>query len=243
MVTSIRALKMHGGGPPVTPGAQLPSQYTEENVDMVTKGACNMVKQIENAKKFGVNVVVAINKFGGPSGYDTEAELEAVQRIAKEAGAFDAVIATHFSEGGAGAVKLAEAVNTACSQPSNFKFLYDVNLPLKDKIEIIAKEIYGADGIDILPEAEKRLELFTKQGFGSLPVCMAKTHLSLSHDASLKGVPKGFILPVRDARASIGAGFIYPLCGAIQTMPGLPTRPCFYDIDIDLETEEVLGLF
>jgi len=153
------------------------------------------------------------------------------------------VICNHWALGGAGAVDLAAAVEKAAMQPSQFTFLYELHLPLENKIEVIAKRIYGADGIDILPDARKRLDLFTKQGFGGLPICMAKTHLSLSHDAERKGAPSGFILPIRDARASVGAGFIFPLVGSMPTMPGLPTRPCIYDIDLDPETEEIQGLF
>jgi methylenetetrahydrofolate dehydrogenase (NADP+)/methenyltetrahydrofolate cyclohydrolase/formyltetrahydrofolate synthetase len=238
LVATVRALKMHGGGPTVTPGVPLPKEYVQQNLELVEKGVCNLVKQIGNACKFGVPVIVAINAFES----DTEAELQLIRSKCHEAGAFDAVIAKHWSQGGAGAVDLATAVNLATQQPSNFKFLYDLQLPLKEKMEIIAKEIYGADGIELLPEAEKKIEMYTKQGFGGLPICMAKTHLSLSHDASLKGAPSQFILPIRDARASVGAGFIFPLVGSMPTMPGLPTRPCIYDIDLDPVTEEILGL-
>ncbi|XP_015263430.1 PREDICTED: C-1-tetrahydrofolate synthase, cytoplasmic-like, partial [Gekko japonicus] len=174
---------------------------------------------------------------------DTEAELQLVMQLAKEAGAFDAVKCTHWAEGGKGAVALAEAVQRASQAPSNFRFLYDVELPILDKIRIIARTIYGADDVELLPEAEQKVILYTKQGFGNLPVCMAKTHLSLSHDPEQKGVPTGFILPIRDIRASVGAGFLYPLVGTMSTMPGLPTRPCFYDIDLDPVSGEVTGLF
>ncbi|KAK2148152.1 hypothetical protein LSH36_512g02044 [Paralvinella palmiformis] len=239
LVATVRALKMHGGGPAVTAGVPLPDAYTQENLELVEKGCSNLCKQIENAKLFGVPVVVAVNAFVT----DIETELELVQKKAKLAGASDAVICRHWADGGAGAVDLAAAVVKATSEPSHFKFLYDLQLSLEDKIDIIAQKIYGADGVDILPEAKERLALYAKQGFGELPICMAKTHLSLSHDPSLKGVPTGYMLPVRDVRASVGAGFIYPLIGTMSTMPGLPTRPCFYDIDLDLETEEVQGLF
>ncbi|KAK2191837.1 hypothetical protein NP493_44g07006 [Ridgeia piscesae] len=239
LVATIRALKMHGGGPTVTAGAPLPPEYVTENLDLMEKGFSNLRKQIENANKFGVPVVVAVNAFET----DSQNELELAAKLAKAAGAFDSVPCTNWADGGAGAVKLAEAVSAAALQPTNFKFLYELNLPLEEKIAIIAKEIYGADGIVLEPQAQKRVELFKKQGFNDLPICMAKTHLSLSHDPSLKGAPTGFTLPIRDVRASIGAGFIYPLVGTMSTMPGLPTRPCFYDIDLDLETEEVYGLF
>ncbi|KAE8586928.1 hypothetical protein XENTR_v10021805 [Xenopus tropicalis] len=239
LVATVRALKMHGGGPTVTAGVPLPKEYTEENLDLVEKGCSNLRKQIENATTFGVPVVVAVNAFKT----DTEAELELVCHIAKKAGAFDAVRCTHWAEGGKGAVALAQAVQRASEAPSDFKFLYDVELPVADKIRIIAQKIYGADNIELLPEAQKKAELYTKQGFGNLPVCMAKTHLSLSHNPELKGVPTGFVLPIRDIRASVGAGFLYPLVGTMSTMPGLPTRPCFYDIDLDPVSEQVNGLF
>jgi len=183
-------------------------------------------------------VVVAINKFSG----DTDAELDLIGSMAKEAGAFDAIKCTHWAHGGAGAVDLANAVIAACQSPSDFKVLYDVTLPLAAKIEIIAKKIYGADGIELSAEAQKKIDTYTRQGFNDLPICMAKTHLSLSHDPNLKGTPKGFTLPIRDVRASIGAGFVYPLIGTMSTMPGLPTRPCFFDIDLDPDTEQVIGL-
>ncbi|KAL3875174.1 hypothetical protein ACJMK2_038102 [Sinanodonta woodiana] len=238
LVATVRAIKTHGGGPTVTAGLPLPKEYMEEDLNLVKNGCCNLQKQIENANKFGVPVVVAINRFGT----DTVAELELVQKMAREAGAFDAVICNHWEEGGAGAVALAEAIDRATRQPSNFKFLYDVKLPIEEKISIIAKEIYGADGINILPAAQEQIDRYKKQGFNDLPICMAKTHLSLSHDATLKGRPTGFTVPIRVVRASIGAGFIYPLLGTMSTMPGLPTRPCFYDIDIDPDTEEIVGL-
>ncbi|XP_013411639.1 C-1-tetrahydrofolate synthase, cytoplasmic-like [Lingula anatina] len=238
LVATVRALKMHGGGPKVVAGVPLPSEYVQENTELVEKGCCNLKKQIENARKYGVAVVVCINAFDT----DTDSELKTVQSIARESGAFDAIISRHWAEGGNGAVSLAAAVEKACKESSQFKFLYDLELPIEQKIETIAKEIYGADGIELLPEAQQRIELFKKQGFNDLPICMAKTHLSLSHDPNLKGTPSGFTLPIRDARASVGAGFIYPLVGQMSTMPGLPTRPCFYEIDVDPVTEEVLGL-
>ncbi|XP_028676965.1 C-1-tetrahydrofolate synthase, cytoplasmic [Erpetoichthys calabaricus] len=239
LVATVRALKMHGGGPTVTAGIPLPKEYTEENLELLEKGCSNLWKQIENAKAFGVPVVVAVNSFKT----DTSAELELLCRLSKEAGAFDAVRCSHWAEGGKGAVDLAKAVQKAAEAPSNFKFLYDVELPIKDKIRIIAQKIYGASDIELLPEAQHKAEVYTRQGFGNLPICMAKTHLSLSHDPQVKGAPTGFVLPIRDIRASVGAGFLYPLVGTMSTMPGLPTRPCFYDIDLDPETEQVNGLF
>ncbi|XP_061468349.1 C-1-tetrahydrofolate synthase, cytoplasmic isoform X1 [Rhineura floridana] len=239
LVATVRALKMHGGGPTVTAGVPLPKEYTEENLPLLESGCSNLRKQIQNARTFGVPVVVAVNAFKS----DTEAELQLVSRLAKEAGAFDAVKCTHWAEGGKGAVALAAAVQRASQAPSNFKLLYNVELPVLDKIRIIAQTIYGAEDIELLPEAEQKIILYTKQGFGSLPICMAKTHLSLSHDPERKGVPTGFVLPIRDIRASVGAGFLYPLVGTMSTMPGLPTRPCFYDIDLDPATGAVTGLF
>jgi formyltetrahydrofolate synthetase len=239
MVATVRALKMHGGGPKVVAGRPLDRAYTEQNLELVRKGVENLKHHIGTAKKFGVNVVVAINRFNS----DTDAELEIIRQAAVEAGAEDAVVATHWAEGGQGAVKLAEAVVKAADKPSHFDFLYPLDLPIKEKIEIIAREVYGADGVDYEPLAEERIENYTRLGYDKLPICMAKTHLSLSADPSLKGVPKGFRLPVRDVRASVGAGFLYPLIGTMQTMPGLPTRPVFFDVDLDPETNRVVGLF
>lgn len=239
LVATIRALKMHGGGPKVVAGRPLDPTYTEENLELLEAGCSNLRVHVRNAVRFGVPVVVAINRFKD----DTDAEIEVVRRIAKEAGALDAVMTNHWAEGGAGAVALGEAIIAACEQPSNFQFLYPLEFSIKEKIETIVKEIYGADGVTYSPEAEEKIALYTKNGFDSLPMCMAKTHLSLSHDPNLKGAPTGFTVPIRDLRASVGAGFIYPLLGAMSTMPGLPTRPAYYDIDLDLETGKVVGLF
>ncbi len=239
MVATVRALKMHGGGPKVVAGRPLNAAYIEENLDLLRAGLPNMQHHIKNALRFGIPVVVAVNSFAN----DTDAELEMVRQAAIEAGAEDAIKCTHWMHGGAGAAKLAEAVVKAAEKPSHFDFLYPLDLSIKEKIEIICKEIYGADGVDYLPEAEAKIELYTRLGFDKLPLNMAKTHLSLSHDPELKGVPKGFRVPIRDIRASVGAGFLYPLLGAMRTMPGLPTRPVFYDVDLDLETGRVVGLF
>lgn len=239
IVATVRALKMHGGGPKVVAGKPLDSAYTDENLDLLRAGLGNMQHHIKNALRFGVNVVVAINSFKD----DTPAEVELVRQAAVDAGAEDAVVARHWMEGGEGAIKLAEAVIKAAEKPTNFKFLYPLDLSIKEKIEIICTQIYGADGAEYLPEAEAKIELYTRLGFDKLPLCMAKTHLSLSHDPALKGVPKGYRIPIRDIRASVGAGFLYPLLGEMRTMPGLPTRPVFYDVDLDLETGRVLGLF
>uniref|UniRef100_A0A8C5R248 formate--tetrahydrofolate ligase n=1 Tax=Leptobrachium leishanense TaxID=445787 RepID=A0A8C5R248_9ANUR len=239
LVATIRALKMHGGGPNVTSGAPLAKEYTEENLQLVERGCCNLQKQIEIAHIFGVPVVVALNVFKT----DSQAELDLVCKMAKESGAFDAVKCNHWSAGGKGAVKLAQAVKEAASQPIKFTYLYDLELPVVEKIRAIAQKVYGATDIELSPKAQSKIEVYTQQGFDNLPICMAKTHLSLSHQPELKGVPTGFVLPISDVRASIGAGFIYPLVGTMSTMPGLPTRPCFYDIDLDPITEEVKGLF
>jgi len=240
MVATVRALKMHGGGPTVKAGQPLDPAYTEENLDLLRAGLCNLEAHIKNALRYGIPVVVAVNSFKD----DTPAEIEMVREAAIKAGAEDAVVARHWMEGGKGAVELAEAVVKACEKPSNFKFLYPLKgTTIKEKIETICTEIYGADGVEYSPEAEKKIELYTKFGFDELPICMAKTHLSLSHDPTLKGVPKGFTVPIRDIRASVGAGFLYPLVGAMSTMPGLPTRPAYYDVDVDLETGRVVGLF
>jgi len=239
LVATIRALKMHGGGPNVSAGKPLDYAYLKEDLELLGKGMSNLLHHISIAKKFGVPVVVAINQFYT----DTPAELELVRKIAvEEGGAVDAVISNHWALGGKGAEDLAEAVVSAAEQPSEFKFLYPLGWTIKQKIEVIAKEIYGADGVEYSPEAEERITEYTRLGFSELPICMAKTHLSLSHDPKLKGVPKGFIIPVRDVRASVGAGFLYPVLGKISTMPGLPTRPAFMDIDIDLATGRILGL-
>ncbi|GAB5571984.1 monofunctional C1-tetrahydrofolate synthase [Prionailurus iriomotensis] len=239
LVATVRALKMHGGGPSVTAGVPLKKEYTEENIQLVADGCCNLQKQIQIAQLFGVPVVVALNVFKT----DTRAEIDLVCELAKRAGAFDAVPCYHWSVGGKGSVDLARAVREAAGQGSRFRFLYDLQLPIVEKIRTIAQAVYGAKDIELSPEAQSKIDRYTQQGFGNLPICMAKTHLSLSHQPDKKGVPRDFILPISDVRASIGAGFIYPLVGTMSTMPGLPTRPCFYDIDLDTETEQVKGLF
>jgi formyltetrahydrofolate synthetase len=238
LVATVRALKTHGGGPKVVAGKPLDPVYTQENLELLEKGMVNLTKMIAIARAFGLPVVVAINRFAD----DTDAEIALVRKLALEAGAFDAVLSNHFSEGGAGAVELAKAVVAACEQPSQFNFLYPLEMSIKDKIETIVRKVYGGAGVEYLPEAERKVEIYTRQGFDKLPICMAKTHLSLSHDPSLKGAPSGFIVPVRDIRASVGAGFLYPLLGTMATMPGLSTRPGFYDVDIDPVTGRVIGL-
>jgi methylenetetrahydrofolate dehydrogenase (NADP+)/methenyltetrahydrofolate cyclohydrolase/formyltetrahydrofolate synthetase len=238
MVSTVRALKMHGGGPRVVAGRPLDKAYTEENLELLEKGGANLAKNISIAKLFGIPVVVAINRFQ----YDTPAEIALVKKIAEEAGAHAAVPSNHWAEAGAGAIELAEAVIDACEQPNDFKFLYPLELSIKEKIETIASRVYGADGVDYSPLAEQQIAAYEKAGFGDLPMCMAKTHLSISHDPAWKGVPQGFVLPIREVRASVGAGFIYPLCGEMRTMPGLPSRPVFLQVDLDDEGK-VVGLF
>lgn len=240
LVATVRALKMHGGGPNVSAGAPLSREYIDENLSLVAGGChSNLRKQIQIAHLFGVPVVVALNVFKT----DTQAEIDLVCQIAKESGASDAVPCHHWAQGGRGCVEMAQAVNEAASRPSDFQFLYDKEMPIVEKIRTIAQKVYGADDIELSPEATAKIDYYNQQGYGSLPICMAKTHLSLSHMPDKKGVPTGFVLPIRDVRASIGAGFIYPLVGTMSTMPGLPTRPCFYDIDLDAVTEEITGLF
>jgi formyltetrahydrofolate synthetase len=238
MVATIRALKMHGGGPKVVAGQPLHHAYLDENLDLLEKGCANLVKMIQNAKRFGIPVVVGVNRFQT----DTPAEIDLVRKKAIEAGAHNAVMSNHWAEGGAGAVALGQAVIDACSKPSKFQFLYPLDISIKQKIETIVRDMYGGSGVEYLPQAEQKIELYTRLGFDKLPMCMAKTHLSLSHDPNLKGAPTGFIVPVRDIRASVGAGFLYPLLGTMSTMPGLSTRPGYYEIDIDLQTGRVIGL-
>ena len=238
MVATVRALKMHGGGPKVSPGAPLGRAYTEENLGLLEAGLGNLGAHIKNALGFGIPVVVAVNSFTT----DTEAEMEMVREYAVGQGAEDAVVTTHWTNGGDGAAKLAEAVVAACEKPSDFKFLYPLDWSIKQKIEYIAKTIYGADGVSYDPLAEEQIATYERAGFGNLPICMAKTHLSLSHDPTLKGVPTGFTVPVREVRASVGAGFIYPLIGKMSTMPGLATYPAYMKIDLDLETGKIVGL-
>jgi len=238
IVATVRALKMHGGGPKVVAGKPLSKAYTEENLELLQKGLSNLTQHVENARKFGVPVVVAVNKFTN----DTAAEIEVVKKAAMEAGAEAVAMSNVWAKGGEGGAELAEAVIKACDKPTNFKFLYPDELSIKEKIETVAREIYRADGVDYTAEAEARIKLFTDMGLAHLPLCMAKTHLSFTHDPAIKGTPRGWRMPITDVRASVGAGFIFPLCGTMRTMPGLPTRPVFTDIDIDLETGKVVGL-
>jgi methylenetetrahydrofolate dehydrogenase (NADP+) / methenyltetrahydrofolate cyclohydrolase / formyltetrahydrofolate synthetase len=238
LVATIRALKMHGGGPKVVAGKPLDRAYTEENLGLLEAGMPNMIRHIENALRFGVPVVVAVNSFAT----DTDAEIELVRQYAIKAGAEGAYKCTHWMHGGKGAIELGKAVIEASRKPKDFRFLYPLEASIKDKIDAIAR-FYGADGVDYTPEAEAKVELYTRLGFDRLPICMAKTHLSFTADANIKGAPTGFRIPIRDLRASVGAGFIYPLVGTMRTMPGLPTRPVFFDVDLDMETGKVKGLF
>lgn len=239
MVATVRALKMHGGGPKVVAGKPLAPEYTDENLELLRAGLPNLERHIQNALKYGVNVVVAVNSFAT----DTPAEVELIREAALKMGAMDAVVSTHWADGGAGSKKLAEAVIKAAEKRSNFQFLYPLEMSIKDKIDTISREIYRADGVDYTPEAEEQIERYTRLGFDKLPICMAKTHLSFSTDATKKGAPTGFRITVREIRASVGAGFLYPILGDMRTMPGLPTRPVFYDVDLDLATGKVMGLF
>ncbi|UCF09301.1 MAG: formate--tetrahydrofolate ligase [Candidatus Bipolaricaulota bacterium] len=238
LVATVRALKMHGGGPTVRPGIPLDAAYTEENLPLLEKGLCNLGVHIRNALRFGIPVVVAVNAFSG----DTDAELKMIRDYAVGEGAEDSVVTTHWADGGRGAAKLAEAVVAACEKPSSFEFLYPLEWSIKEKIEKIARDIYGAEGVSYEPLAEQQIASYERAGFGNLPICMAKTHLSLSHDPALKGAPTGFTVPVREERASVGAGFIYPLIGTMSTMPGLATHPAFMEIDLDDEGN-ITGLF
>lgn len=239
LVCTVRALKMHGGGPKVVAGKPLDKAYTQENLELLEKGLPNLLQHIENVLKFGVPVVVAINRFKD----DTDAEIDLICKAATKTGAEGAYVHTVWADGGAGAVDLARAVMKACEKPSNFRFLYPDDYSIKQKIETIAREIYRADSVTYTPEAEEKIKLFTNMGLSHLPICMAKTHLSFTHDPAIKGAPRGWTLPITDIRASVGAGFLYPLCGTMRTMPGLPTRPAFTDVDLDLKTGRVVGLF
>ncbi|XP_017777059.1 PREDICTED: C-1-tetrahydrofolate synthase, cytoplasmic isoform X2 [Nicrophorus vespilloides] len=239
LVTTIRALKMHGGGPPVSPGTPLTVEYVKENLELVKNGLPNLIKHIENGRIFGMPVVVAINTFAT----DTEAEINMIKEASLANGAFDAVCCTHWADGGPGALDLADAVIKACEQENNFKLLYNLDLTIEQKILKIAQEMYGASTVEYDPAVQEKINEYTKQGFGNLPICMAKTPLSLTGDPNIKGAPTGFNLKINDVSISSGAGFIVPIVGQISKMPGLPTRPAIYDIDLNIETEEIEGLF
>eukprot|EP01107_Rhizomastix_libera_P007312 TRINITY_DN2187_c0_g2_i1.p1 TRINITY_DN2187_c0_g2~~TRINITY_DN2187_c0_g2_i1.p1 ORF type:complete len:677 (-),score=172.01 TRINITY_DN2187_c0_g2_i1:71-1993(-) len=241
IVCTVRALKMHGGGPAVVAGTPLPKEYVTENIELVRKGFANLEKHIQNIKLFGVPVFVAVNAFKT----DSQAELDLIVELSKKAGAAASEICTHYAHGGKGALKLASALVSHLDKrfeaPNPFKFLYPSEMPLIEKIRAIAAT-YNAKDIELSPLALKKIELYNQAGFSHLPICMAKTQYSFSHDPKLKGVPEPFVLPIRDIRLSAGAGFVYPLIGEIATMPGLPTRPCFFDIDIDVKSGKIVGL-
>jgi methylenetetrahydrofolate dehydrogenase (NADP+)/methenyltetrahydrofolate cyclohydrolase/formyltetrahydrofolate synthetase/formate--tetrahydrofolate ligase len=237
MVATVRALKTHGGGPKVVAGRPLDSVYTEENLPLLRAGMANLEAHLEIAAKFGVPVVVAINRF--PT--DSEHELELVQQSALEAGAFAAVSTDHHARGGEGARELAEAVVEGSKQPSHFEFLYPLERSIKEKIETVATQVYRAATIEYSPQAEAQIADFERAGFGYLPICMAKTHLSISDDPSVKGAPHDYTVTVREVRVSVGAGFIYPMLGETRTMPGLGATPGFMKVDVN-EDGEVVGL-
>jgi len=236
IVVTVRALKAHSGKYKIVAGRPLPEPMLAENPADVADGAANLRKQIDNIRLHGVSPVVAINAF--PT--DHMSEHQAITEIAASQGARSAVC-THFADGGAGAAELAEAVAEAAAEPSQFRFLYPDSASLRKKIETLATKVYGADGVDYTPHAAAQLDTYERAGFGDLPVCVAKTHLSISSDPSLKGAPTGWRLPVREVRASVGAGFVYPICGDIRTMPGLGTNPAAARIDLD-EDGQIVGL-
>lgn len=231
VVATVRALKSHGGAPEKRPSG------ADEELAWLEKGLDNLAANIRIVGEFGVPAVVALNRFSG----DTDAEVDRVLEAAPGLGAAEATVCDVWARGGAGGAELAQAVVDVCRSGSSFDFLYGEETPLRDKIETVAARIYGADGVDLSPEAESTIERYEDLGFGSLPVNMAKTHLSLSHDPELRGVPSGFVLPVRDVVLSAGAGFLVPLCGEIRRMPGLPSRPAFMNLDLDADGE-VVGL-
>jgi methylenetetrahydrofolate dehydrogenase (NADP+)/methenyltetrahydrofolate cyclohydrolase/formyltetrahydrofolate synthetase len=239
LVATVRALKVHGGGPEIKPGAQLQECYRTENIEMLRAGCVNLKKQIQNARAYGVPVVVAINKFST----DTQAEIDVIREEALAAGAEDAIPANHFAEGGAGAVDLAKGVIAASSQPKDFKLLYNVDGSVQERMDAIAQRMYGADKVEFSELAQKKIDTYVKQGLGNLPICIAKTQYSLSHDPALKGAPTGFTVPIRDVRMAAGAGYLYALAADIQTIPGLPTAPGYLNIDVNTETGEIDGMF
>ena len=238
LVATVRALKTHGGGPKVVAGRPLDSAYTEENLPLLRAGMANLNAHIATVESFGVPVVVAINRF--PT--DSHREHQLIEEMAMSAGAVAAVVTDHHARGGEGAEELAVAVADASERPSQFEYLYPLDRPIKEKIETIATRVYGAGAVEYSALAESQIETFERAGYGYLPICMAKTHLSISHDPNLKGAPRGFTVPVREVRAAIGAGFIYPLLGEMRTMPGLGTHPAFMNVDVDREGN-VVGLF
>ncbi|MDD5134688.1 MAG: formate--tetrahydrofolate ligase, partial [Phycisphaerae bacterium] len=239
IVATIRALKMHGGGPAVKPGAALSEEYTKENIGLVEKGCENLIAHIETVKKSGIMPVVCINSFYT----DTKSEIEIVRKIAEQNGALCAV-SQHWLRGGDGARELAEAVISASEEKHEFKFLYELTTPQRQRIELIAKEVYGADGVEYAPMALEKLKTMEADAeIQKLGTCMVKTHLSISHDPNIKGRPKGWTLPVRDVMVYKGAGFVVPVAGDIKLMPGTASNPGFRNVDVDVETGKVKGLF
>ena len=239
IVATVRALKSHGGAPEVKPGMSLPEEYTTEIVEILRKGCANLSKHIENAKSYGVPVVVAINKMTS----DTDAEHDVIKEEALKAGAFDCIVSNHWAEGGKGALALAEGVVRACNEPKDFHFLYDAKaLSPEEKLEVITKKMYGASCIELSDLAKTKIEQYKKQGFGDLPICIAKTQYSLSADPALKGRPEGFTVPIRDIKASVGAGYLYALAAEIMTIPGLPTAPGFFNIEVSKDGS-IEGMF
>jgi formate--tetrahydrofolate ligase len=230
LVATVRGLKAHSGNHKIVAGKPLPEALLAENPDEVQMGGANLRKQLENMQIHGCTPVVAINVFPG----DHQADIDAIHEIAAEFGA-RAAVSTHFSDGGKGAAELATAIKEAAEEPSEFKVLYPNEASLKDKIHAVATKVYGADGVEYSAQANKQLQTYTDAGFDNLPVCIAKSHLSLSHDPNLKGAPTGWTLPVREVRASVGAGFVYPICGDMRTMPGLGKTPAAHTIDIDAD--------
>jgi len=239
LVATIRALKMHGGGPTVKPGIPLDDVYTKENLELLEKGCANLISHIETIKKAGVTPVVCINSFYT----DTKDEIALVRKVAEENGAL-AALSEHWLKGGEGAVELAEAVVEACDKPDDFKFLYELDTPLSERIELITKHVYGGDGVEYTDEAKKKLEMYEADPKTSeLGTCMVKTHLSLTHDPDMKGAPTGWKLPVRDILVYKGAGFLVPVAGSIKLMPGTCSDPAYRRIDVDVNTGKVKGLF
>ncbi|KAF4672975.1 hypothetical protein FOL47_011164 [Perkinsus chesapeaki] len=240
LVTTARALKSHGGGPPVEAGKKMNEAYTSERLDLIQNGLSNLQAHIDIGNQFGVPVIVCVNKVNT----DSDAELKLIVDDALKSGAAAAVVSDHWARGGEGAVDIAKKLIEVCdTKKPNFKFTYPLELPIKDKIAAICTKIYGAANVEYEEAAETAIKRFEEAGLGGLPICMAKTQYSLSADPSLRGRPTGFTIKVKNCRAAAGAGFIYPLLGPIMTMPGLPTRPCFYDVDIDPATGKVEGLF
>lgn len=239
VVATIRALKVHGGGPEIQTGAPLPDAYRQEDTELLRRGCVNLKKHISNAKCYGIPVVVAINIFET----DTDAEIEVIREEAMAAGAEAAISANHWAEGGIGAVDLAKGVIAASSRPKNFSLLYDLEGSVQNRIEKIGKDMYGASAVEFTELAQKKVDTYNKQGFGNLPICIAKTQYSLSHDPTLKGAPTDFTIPIRDVRLAVGAGYLYALAADIQTIPGLPTAPGYLNVDVDPETGEIDGLF